>query len=79
MEMGNLYGMDFLVLKRVPILSQRKENGDVVSVIDPAYEKEVKDKVFEVFSFLGEQGVNDLYEMMVQVLEDEKMVSWASE
>ena len=77
--MGDLYGMDFLVLKRVPILSQRKENGDVVSVIDPAYEKEVKDKVFEVFSFLGEQGVNDLYEMMVQVLEDEKMVSWASE
>ena len=30
----------------------------------------------DVFSFLGEQGVNDLYEMIVKVLEDEKMVSY---
>ncbi|XP_028517955.1 transient receptor potential cation channel subfamily M member 2 isoform X2 [Exaiptasia diaphana] len=50
-------------------------DGQTISVIDPAYEDEVKSKVNEVFSFLGESGVNSLYEKIKCVLEDEKMVS----
>lgn len=50
-------------------------DGKTISVIDPAYEDEVKSKVNEVFSFLGESGVNSLYEKIKCVLEDEKMVS----
>ena len=57
MEMGNLYGMDFLVLKRVPILSQRKENGDSCECYRPRrMRRRSRTKLFEVFSFLGEQG-----------------------
>jgi hypothetical protein len=43
-------------------------------VIDPAYEDQVKEKVTEVFSFLGEKGVDSLYEKIKAVCEDEKMV-----
>ena len=49
-------------------------DGKTICVIDPAYEDQVKEKVNEVFSFLGESGVNSLLEKIKAVLEDDKMV-----
>lgn len=49
-------------------------DGQTICVIDPAYEDQVKEKVTKVFSFLGESGVNSLFEKIKAVLEDEKMV-----
>ncbi len=50
-----------------------RKNGKNIHVIDPAYKGLVEAKVVEVF---GERSLGNVYSMIEDVLEDEKMVCY---
>lgn len=51
------------------------EGKNAINIIDPAFEGNVRAKVAEVFPFMKPEDVSKHYQMIEQVLEDEKMIS----
>ena len=72
MDCSQVYGIcrEIYILNICLQLYFRK-NGKTVHVIDPAYKESVEAKVVEVF---GERSLKNVYSMIEDVLEDEKMV-----